>query len=757
MIDGPRQARGSRSPPAAGCGVIGRMRRSARLVAFTVALAAATTPAAADSRNDRLVALGKVWGQVRYLHPAIASRTIDWDAPLIATIPAVRAATTDAAAVAAIDGMLQTLHDPVTRVVPAPPSTPPPAPPRPVTRRVGATVVVDLPALVGLADADVQVALGAVPAALADATAVVFDLRFGAEPPPWLGWTLEGWAPLLLPDGSLGPAMRGIVHDGYAPQGAAPSSGGYTSYAKTVAGVRYRRASTMQPASPAVRAVFLVDRHVLLDAGPWALQRSGHGFVVAQGEARYTLGDWSEVALPGGRSATVRTTEWTEEAFGADVTVPARRDGLKAALALATRRGALTPRTARAAPLPPPRFVADAAYADQPAPAVEYRLLALYRVWNVIGRFYPYLPLIGDWDAVLPAMIPRFEAATTADAYAAALLELGTRIPDGHTFLSGHPGFKRLLRGEGFLAVELRWIDKQAVVTSIDAPAARAAGLAIGDVVTAVDGEPMAARVARLLAFTSASTEATRYRNVMGYALGGPMGDAVLTVADARGATRDVRIARAAAWTPPPPPTGLPYRLIGTDLGYVALADLTVAQVGPMFEAFKATKGIVFDMRGYPQGTAWAIAPRINTRHATHGAMFHRRQVDPTTFQNGTFEFLQPLPTTTDWIYPGKTVMLVDDRTQSQAEHTGLFFEAASGTRFIGTPSAGANGDVTTMVLPGGVTWMFTGHDVRHIDGRQLQRVGLQPDIVVAPTLAGIRAGKDEVLDRAVAYLRTGR
>lgn len=51
----------------------------------------------------------------------------------------------------------------------------------------------------------------------------------------------------------------------------------------------------------------------------------------------------------------------------------------------------------------------------------------------------------------------------------------------------------------------------------------------------------------------------------------------------------------------------------------------------------------------------------------------------------------------------------------------------------------------------------FTGHDVRHADGRQLQRVGLVPHVRVAPSRAGIRAGKDEVLERALEYLAAGR
>jgi C-terminal processing protease CtpA/Prc len=63
---------------------------------------------------------------------------------------------------------------------------------------------------------------------------------------------------------------------------------------------------------------------------------------------------------------------------------------------------------------------------------------------------------------------------------------------------------------------------------------------------------------------------------------------------------------------------------------------------------------------------------------------------------------------------------------------------------------------VTFFTLPGNIRVRFSGHEVRHADGRQLQRVGIQPDVPVAPTLAGIRAGRDEVLERALAYLDGG-
>ena len=98
--------------------------------------------------------------------------------------------------------------------------------------------------------------------------------------------------------------------------------------------------------------------------------------------------------------------------------------------------------------------------------------------------------------------------------------------------------------------------------------------------------------------------------------------------------------------------------------------------------------------------------------------------------------------------------MLVDERTQSQAEHIGLLFSAANGTHFVGSPTAGANGDITDMCMPGGTCVTLLGQGIRFGDGRQLQRIGLSPLVPVRPTISGLRAGKDEVLARGVEVLR---
>lgn len=45
---------------------------------------------------------------------------------------------------------------------------------------------------------------------------------------------------------------------------------------------------------------------------------------------------------------------------------------------------------------------------------------------------------------------------------------------------------------------------------------------------------------------------------------------------------------------------------------------------------------------------------------------------------------------------------------------------------------------------------MISGIGVFYLDKRPTQRVGILPDSEVKPTIAGIRAGRDEVLEAAI-------
>lgn len=97
----------------------------------------------------------------------------------------------------------------------------------------------------------------------------------------------------------------------------------------------------------------------------------------------------------------------------------------------------------------------------------------------------------------------------------------------------------------------------------------------------------------------------------------------------------------------------------------------------------------------------------------------------------------------------------MDEVTQSQAEYTTMAFRSVPGTIVVGSTTAGADGNVSKIPLPGDLTTMISGIGVFYPDKRPTQRVGIIPDVVVEPTIASIREGEDLVLDEAMHLLRS--
>ena len=59
--------------------------------------------------------------------------------------------------------------------------------------------------------------------------------------------------------------------------------------------------------------------------------------------------------------------------------------------------------------------------------------------------------------------------------------------------------------------------------------------------------------------------------------------------------------------------------------------------------------------------------------------------------------------------------------------------------------------------LPGNIRVAMTGVGVYYPDGSDLQRAGVKIDEVVKPTIAGIKAGRDEVFERAIEIINESR
>ncbi|MFD2545321.1 S41 family peptidase [Kaistella montana] len=67
--------------------------------------------------------------------------------------------------------------------------------------------------------------------------------------------------------------------------------------------------------------------------------------------------------------------------------------------------------------------------------------------------------------------------------------------------------------------------------------------------------------------------------------------------------------------------------------------------------------------------------------------------------------------------YTGKLIVLVNELSQSQAEYTAMAFRAGENTTIIGSTTAGADGNVSTILLPGGLRTMISGIGVYYPNG----------------------------------------
>jgi carboxyl-terminal processing protease len=101
----------------------------------------------------------------------------------------------------------------------------------------------------------------------------------------------------------------------------------------------------------------------------------------------------------------------------------------------------------------------------------------------------------------------------------------------------------------------------------------------------------------------------------------------------------------------------------------------------------------------------------------------------------------------------GKVVLLFNETSQSHAEFTLMALQTAPDVISVGSQTAGADGNVSSIIFPGNYKTYMTGIGVYYPDGRETQRVGIVPDIEVKPTIKGIKLKKDEVLEKAIEMI----
>ncbi len=406
-------------------------------------------------------------------------------------------------------------------------------------------------------------------------------------------------------------------------------------------------------------------------------------------------------------------------------------------------------------------FRHEAAYPSPATPDAGLRVLALFRYWNMIAYFFPYRYAIGeDWQRVLPEFLPQFVAARTPVQYRLAALALIARIHDTHANIF-NDNILNDYRGTYQPPLWLRFVEGQATVAGYyDAALGAATTLKLGDVIVQVDGQPIAELVKARQPITPASNEPTQLRNIARDLLRGATPQVALVVRRA-GREFPVSVGRVpigqlnqglAYGTPDP--KAQPWKLLPGNIGYLALGTLHRAELPGLMAQAQGTKGLVIDLRNYPaEFVAYALGKYLLDKPKDFMRFSGAQITYPGVFRYSPMQRVAAGPGPA---YPGKVMLLVDEISQSQAEFTTMALRTAPRATVVGSTTAGADGDVSTIVLPGNIVTGMSGLGVYYPDGRETQRVGIVPDVEVKPTIKGIAEGRDEVLEKAVQLIEAG-
>ena len=452
-------------------------------------------------RINRLVSLCKLWGKVKYFHPALAYRgDIDWDKALVNTIPKVNAAKTPEEYQAALQSMLAVLDDPLTRIV------------RENTSGMRASnieakklayrltedkiLVVAAGNYFALYNPESQKILAEIAREIPNARAVIFDLR--SEQPPGIygkGALTSSFGQIERLISSLvitTPGERSRLYYGYESSGAF-SSGQYKSGFFTQDGKRITPARNAKD----IPSVVVLNKNSGLLASTLPLQAAGKVLIVFDGDAKEgSIGKTDTLEMGDGAVAQVRLSELiyqdgTSGEAQPDVAVTfaqgEKDKAIEAALELARN---FKPSTVDRRKLPGSSApVTEKTYPQMEYPTLEYRLLSAFRLWNTINYFFPYKHLMErDWEEVLREFIPKIDRSKDALDYSLTVAEMVTHLHDSHAYIRGSTLDKHF--GMGFPPIRVRVIENTPVVVSFrDESAAKQSGIEFGDIILKVDSE----------------------------------------------------------------------------------------------------------------------------------------------------------------------------------------------------------------------------------------------------------------------------
>jgi len=414
-------------------------------------------------------------------------------------------------------------------------------------------------------------------------------------------------------------------------------------------------------------------------------------------------------------------------------------------------------------------------YDEMAWPTEAYRLLFLARFWNAIEYFDPYKFITTeDWNDVLPKFVNKIRDVKDILAYHKILLQLAVALHDGHAQLIGDDD----MWGKYMLPAYITIMNDTVVVNHTGNDSlCRLANIRQGDIIVAINGEPIAKRIARFKPYTTSSGKVSLNRHLEFTLL--CTSDTVQHVTIRRGQKTFTTKANSMQVSQrnwqyinnyTANETG--YKTIGDSIAYIYTMQIWDKNVDTILALIKSKKAVIFDARSYTQNDAFynifgmflpgPAASNNNTfimpgepGYTGSAAINYSTVIMPD--EPGYFKWqLSPkLGGVNPHPYTGRVIILADERCQSQGEYSVMALQTIPNSITIGSPTCGTDGVVSYIPMGGKLGITHSGYGIYYPDKTPTQQCGVRIDITVNKTVANIIKGEDPALNKALQYLKT--
>jgi carboxyl-terminal processing protease len=382
---------------------------------------------------------------------------------------------------------------------------------------------------------------------------------------------------------------------------------------------------------------------------------------------------------------------------------------------------------------------------------------AIFRqVWGDVRHWYPSFGEKGvDWRQVRAEFAPRVGATTSDQQFYELMAEMLLRLRDGHTHVVSFPDTSP---PRGMPAVQVaETAEGQLAIARVE-PWGKAVreGVTAGMVITAVDGQPVASRLAGLMPRMIASTpHAARAMAIRHLLIGRRESPAQVTFADGttRALTRE-------AYSPWAPESQVSWRRLAGNLGYLRIPRWTnglriVEDTNRALEALKDTDGLIIDVRDNSGGNdfnACKVVARFITRMTPVATIVQRGSLGIVSAT--TPRLTRWMTPRGRWPYTRPVVLLTNPLVFSAGEFFTAAMKDTGRARTIGDTTAGSSGRPIWR-RAGPLRYRISTWREYRLTGQLIEGHGIEPDLRVLPTVEDLRTGRDVVLERAMQEVRS--